>query len=103
MATFHLAPGYKAFKAYCAECNLDPHQEDSDPLIASETHVIPDEDEEPGTVLHVLPANPWTSDNMPDTPHPVEMNTSTDHSPKTTKAGILIVEPEAEDGEFEFS
>lgn len=98
VATFHLAPGYKTFRAYCAECNLDPHQEDKDPLIASETHVIPDEDEEQGTVPYIPPTNPWTSDNMPDTPHPVEMNTSPDVSPGITKNGIPIVEPEAEEG-----
>ena len=93
VGTFSLAPGFKAFHAYCTECNLHPHSEDNSPAVAEAAHVIPDMDED-DTVPHVLPSNPWKSENMPSEPHPVEMNTSRDYSPPGISTGIPIVEPE---------
>ena len=97
-ATMYLAPGYKAYQAYCAECNLHPHTEDTTPLLAKETSFIIPDDDADNTVPYVPPTSPWTSDSMPDTPHPVEMNMSPDTSPTTTSTGVPIVEPDITDG-----
>ena len=47
VATFHLAPGYNKFEAFCAEAGLDPKQEDTKPIIAEEARIVSDDEDDP--------------------------------------------------------
>ncbi len=45
MATFYTAPGYRKFKAFCAEAEIDYQREQIDPIITNETLVVSDDEE----------------------------------------------------------
>jgi hypothetical protein len=45
VATFSLANGFKSFKAFCAETELDYQQEQSDPIIAIPAQMVSDDEE----------------------------------------------------------
>ena len=58
VATFWLAPGFKAYSTFCKEHDItDPPQGDN-PLLAEAMHIIPDDDPEEMPVPHQPPTSP---------------------------------------------
>ena len=46
VATFFIAPGYRKFEAFCAKAEMDYAQEQLDPIIADETLVVSDDEDD---------------------------------------------------------
>ena len=95
VGTFRLAPGYKTFSIFCTEAGLDSPTTETDPLLAQETHLIPENDSEEGTVPFRRNTNPWkTSSPTPkehtQTPTPFDLDM--DETKRDTYQGVPIVE-----------
>ena len=43
VATFHMAPGFEKYKAFCAMADIDPMADWEDPLIAEPAQIISDD------------------------------------------------------------
>ena len=67
VATFHLAPGYKGFKAFCAKAEIDYESEQIQP-ICMPAHIIPPDDEPEDET-----PTQW-EENQEDEPIPVNTN-----------------------------
>jgi hypothetical protein len=46
VATFYTAPGYRKFEAFCSTAELNYAQEQEDPIIADETLIVSDDDDD---------------------------------------------------------
>ena len=93
VATFRLAPGFKAYATFCQEADFN-NSDHHDPLTAEEMHVIPDEDKEDSTVPHQPPPSPWkpsqATPDPPTTPHTVDMDNAAPEA--NCYKGIPVVE-----------
>ena len=72
VATFHLAPGYKNFKAFCVEVGVDNTQEELDPITALEAGMVSDDEDDddlnhtpPMEDTATLPHTDWGSSTTP--------------------------------------
>ena len=62
VATFHMAPGFEKYKAFCATADIDPMEDWEDPLIAEPSQIISDDkvSDDEGDLQYVAcqPAHP---------------------------------------------